>query len=89
MVLTDLRAQIDKIDDELVRLFCDRMEIAARIADYKRENNLPILMPAREQEKLEDVAAKAGPEMAEYTQQLYNLLFELSRDYQHKYSEVV
>ena len=89
MVLNDLRAQIDKIDDELVRLFCDRMEIAAQIADYKRENNLPILMPAREQEKLKDVAAKAGPEMAEYTRQLYSLLFELSRDYQHKYSEVV
>lgn len=89
MDLKELRAEIDKLDDELVRLFVRRMEICAQVAEYKKENNLPILMPAREQEKLADVAGKAGPEMADYTRHLYTLLFELSRDYQHKHSEVV
>ena len=64
MELKDLRAEIDNIDDELVRLFGARMEIAAQIADYKKEHKLPILMPAREREKLQDVAKKATPEMA-------------------------
>ena len=89
MDLKELRAEIDKLDDELVRLFVRRMEICAQVAAYKKENNLPILMPAREQEKLLDVAEKAGPEMAEYTRKLYHLLFELSRNYQSKYTEVV
>ena len=89
MDLTELRTQIDRIDDEMVRLFVQRMDICARVADYKKANGLPVLMPAREQEKLADVTRKAGPEMAEYTRQLYTLLFELSRDYQHKHSEVV
>jgi len=84
MKLKDLRTEIDKIDDELVRLFGARMEIAAQIADYKRENNLPILMPAREREKLLDVAKKASPDMANYTRVLYSMLFELSRSYQSK-----
>ena len=84
MELKDLRSEIDKIDDELVRLFGARMEIAAQIADYKKENDLPILMPAREREKLQDVAKKAGPEMANYTRVLYSMLFELSRSYQAK-----
>ena len=84
MDLKDLRSQIDAIDDEMVRLFAARMEIAAKIADYKKENNLPILMPAREREKLQDVAKKAGPEMANYTRVLYSMLFELSRSYQSK-----
>ena len=84
MELKDLRTEIDKIDDELVRLFGARMEIAAQIADYKKENNLPILMPSREREKLVDVAKKAGPEMANYTRVLYSMLFELSRSYQSK-----
>ena len=41
-------------------------------------------MPAREREKLQDVAKKAGPEMAGYTRTLYTMLFELSRSYQSK-----
>ena len=84
MDLKELRNEIDMIDDELVRLFGKRMDIAAKIADYKKENNLPILIPAREREKLADVAQKAGPEMANYTRVLYSMLFELSRSYQSK-----
>ncbi len=84
MDLQELRLEIDKIDDELVRLFGQRMEIAAQIADYKKENCLPILVPAREREKLQDVAQKAGPDMANYTRVLYSMLFELSRSYQSK-----
>ncbi len=84
MDLSELRSQIDTIDDELVRLFGQRMEVAAQIAEYKKNNNLPILVPAREREKLQDVAEKAGPEMETYTRVLYSMLFELSRSYQSK-----
>ena len=84
MDLTQLRNEIDKIDDELVKLFGQRMDVAAQIADYKKENKLPILVPAREREKLADVADKAGTEMANYTRVLYSMLFELSRSYQSK-----
>ena len=84
MDLKDLRAEIDKIDDELVRLFCARMDVAAQIADYKKEQGLPIFHPGREREKLQDVAKKAGPDMENYTRVLYSMLFELSRSYQAK-----
>ena len=84
MDLQELRTEIDNIDDALVRLFVQRMDIAAKIADYKKQNNLPILVPVREREKLMDVASKAGPEMANYTRVLYSMLFELSRSYQSK-----
>lgn len=89
MDLNGLRSRIDRVDDDIVRLFCERMEIAAQIADYKKAQNLPILMPAREREKLLDVAKKAGPEMADYTRVLYSMLFELSRSYQSKRSGVL
>ena len=84
MDLQDYRKEIDAIDDELVRLFSKRMDVAARIADYKKAENLPIFVPAREREKLTDVSQKAGPEMANYTRVLYSMLFELSRSYQSK-----
>ena len=84
MDLNEIRSEIDKIDDELVRLFCQRMHVAAQVADYKKANNLPIFQPARERAKLQDVAEKAGPEMANYTRVLYSMLFELSRSYQQR-----
>lgn len=84
MELKDLRSEIDKIDDELVKLFVQRMEVSAQIAGYKKEKSLPIFVPAREREKLADVAEKAGPEMANYTRVLYSMLFELSRSHQSK-----
>ena len=87
MDLNNLRSEIDKIDDELVKLFGQRMELSAQIADYKKQNRLPIYVPARERAKLQDVAEKAGPEMANYTRVLYSMLFELSRSYQAKLSD--
>ena len=86
MELKELRQEIDKIDDSLVELFRARMEVAAKIADCKKEEGIPILVPAREREKLQDVAQKAGPEMANYTRVRYSMLFELSRSYQSKRS---
>ena len=84
MDLKEIRAQIDNIDNDLVHLFTKRMALSAQVADYKKENNLPIYVPAREREILQEVATKAGPEMANYTRVLYSMLFELSRSYQSK-----
>ena len=84
MDLKQLRKEIDGIDDQLVQLFAQRMAVSARIADYKKEHDLPIFVPSREQEKLLDVAQKAGSDLQVYTKVLYDLLFELSRGYQSK-----
>ena len=37
------REQIDRIDDEIVRLFSERMAVAGEIAEYKKENGTRIL----------------------------------------------
>ena len=89
MDIQQLRGQIDEIDDELVRLFIRRMDVASQIADYKKEHDLPIFVPARERETLAEVAKKAGPEMANYARVLYSMLFELSRSYQGKRNETL
>lgn len=83
MDLTHLRNQIDEIDKELVDLFVRRMEIAAQVAEYKRVNNLPIKVPAREQEILQKISEIAGVEMEAYVRGLYTEIFELSRAYQN------
>lgn len=78
------RQEIDRIDDELVRLFGERMAVAGKIAEAKRANNMPILDVRREREKLADVQSKADAEFESYVGVLYSLLFELSRSYQEK-----
>lgn len=88
MDLTEIRQEIDGIDQELVRLFCARMNLSAQVADYKKANNLPIFVPARERAILQKVAQMAGPEMENYTRVLYSMLFELSRSYQSKRNNI-
>lgn len=80
----EARKKIDEIDDKLVGLFAQRMETAAQLAQFKKENSLPVLDVAREREKLRAVVSEAPVELKEYTQLLYSLMFELSRSYQNK-----
>ena len=84
MDIQQIRDKIDQVDDQLVQLFVERMGLSAQIADCKKANDMPIYVPAREREILQEVAQKAGPDMANYTRVLYSLLFELSRSYQSK-----
>ncbi len=82
------REQIDKIDDEMVRLFQERMAVAGKIAEVKKGSNLPVLDVKREREKLADVQSKAEKEYESYVRILYSLLFEMSRSYQQKKLDV-
>lgn len=84
MNLDELRLEIDKIDSEMIKLFSERMDISAQIAEYKKENNLPVYDPVREEKKLEDISALLPEEKREYGKKLYSLIFELSRELQDK-----
>ncbi len=82
MSLEQYRDEIDQIDRELIPLFLRRMEVAAKVGQYKQENKLPILDSKREREKQAQVAALVPKEQQTYAHSLYDLLFELSRSYQ-------
>ncbi|MGJ1203208.1 chorismate mutase [Sphingobacterium lactis] len=41
--LTELRGQIDKLDDQIIKQIADRMKIAEKIGEFKRDNNVTIL----------------------------------------------
>lgn len=84
MDLKDYREQLDKLDDEMVRLFTQRMELCAKIADFKKKNGLPVLDVRREREKLMNISEKTKPELRDYATSLYSLIFELSRSSQNR-----
>jgi len=58
--LDKLREQINHIDDELMQLISQRMSIAEKIGEYKRNNNVTILQATRWNEVLEKALLKAG-----------------------------
>lgn len=80
----EIRERIDRVDEEIVRLFSERMALAAEIAGIKKREGLPVLDARREREKLADVADRSPEEIREYTPLLYSTMLELSRSYQSR-----
>jgi monofunctional chorismate mutase len=79
-----LRGEIDTIDTEMIELFKRRLDTAGRIAEYKKENGLPVADEKREMKVLEKIAEKAGAEYAEYAQELYRTMFRICRKYESR-----
>ena len=84
MDLQESRAQIDGIDDELVRLFERRMALAGDVAAYKREQGLPVSDRTREREIVSRVTQGMDEQNAAYTKVLFSTLFDLSRSAQDR-----
>jgi chorismate mutase len=74
--LATLREQINQIDDELLTLIGQRMKIADKIGEYKRENNITILQTHRWNEILAKAFVKGD-------------LLGLSKDFITKYFDAV
>lgn len=60
MELADIRAEIDRLDDELVALLCRRMDCSLQVAAYKAAHHLPVLNEEREQQVLDGVRRAAA-----------------------------
>lgn len=48
MTIDDLRAEIDRLDSDLLKIFNQRAVLALRIGELKKESGLPIFDPGRE-----------------------------------------
>lgn len=79
MELSDIRKEIDAIDDELVKLFVRRMKAADQVAEAKRASGRKVLDATREQEVLDRAASVAGSEWAPAARDLLKTLMSLSR----------
>ena len=82
MDLQEIRKEIDVIDRGLLELFLKRMDKTRLVAQYKKENNLPILNASREREIVYNMTKDLPDDMAAYTKILYTTLFDLSRSNQ-------
>ena len=84
-LLEEMRAEIDRIDREMAKLFEERMALAGEVADYKKEYGLPVFDPVREAE----ILARAGervsdPALAQSYRTFQGQVMRISRNHQHK-----
>ncbi|MCL2070206.1 MAG: chorismate mutase [Treponema sp.] len=84
MDLSEFRQKMDELDKGIVDLFQQRMDLSAEIAKFKQENNIPIYDPARERQKLYDLAGTVQENRQAYITSLYSMLFDLSRAEQER-----
>lgn len=82
--LDDYRKEIDEIDKELTRLFEKRMEVVLKVAEYKKENNLPVFNRKREEEVVEkNVGYLKNKSYEECLREFFLSTMEISRSFQH------
>ncbi|MCK9217960.1 MAG: chorismate mutase [Firmicutes bacterium] len=78
-----LRSRIDKIDDELIKLFENRLDIAKRIGDIKRKNNIKVVDLKREEEVIrKNVSMVKNKDYSDLAQCFFKNIIELSKKVQ-------
>ena len=82
--LESLRAQIDIADDKVLAALAERMKIAQKIGELKKENGGAVMDADREAQKLVALQNKAEKILKPYVSRIYSVLFEVSRDLQSK-----
>lgn len=83
--LEELRIRLDEIDDQIVKLYEQRMDVCAGVGEYKIRNGRKVLDRQREREKLESVAEKASNSFnRKGIQELYEQLMSMSRKLQYE-----
>lgn len=82
------REIINSCDKEMIELFKKRMYAASLVAEYKKENNLPILDSKREETIInKNVELLDNKELEDYYLEFFKTLLKVSKDYQKKLNE--
>lgn len=84
MEISQLREEINEIDDAFIHLFEKRMDLVGEIGAYKKERNMPIKNEEREDEIISRLEAKARPEYREFVGRLYRTIFDMACDFEEK-----
>ncbi|MFW9772541.1 MAG: chorismate mutase [Candidatus Heimdallarchaeota archaeon] len=77
-----LRKDIDNIDDRIAELLNKRGEIAFEIGKIKKEHNLKIKQPKRENELIERIGLKSTVYMKKNIQAIWKEIINASRELQ-------
>lgn len=79
MNLDELRNEINDIDGQMLQLFLKRMDLCRNVAQYKKENDLPIMQAGREQQVIDRIKASCPEHMADASAVLFTEIMDISK----------
>lgn len=81
--LEEARAKIEEIDRDMAKLFEARMQAVVQVAEYKKENNIPIFDPVREKALIEkNIQYIQTDDLKRYYTEYFETQLKVSKDYQ-------
>ena len=88
--MDELRDQIEKIDEQMIDLFEERMRVSAKVAAFKKEHGIPVLDEEREKILIKrNVGKVKNRELDVYYKEFFEGVLNVSKKYQHKLMEGV
>lgn len=82
MDLQHLREKINDIDEQILKLFVERMEICLDVAQYKIDNNLPVFQNGREKEIVKKVRENSPDWLENSSELLFTTIMDISKSQQ-------
>lgn len=79
-----LRDEIDCLDDEIKKLFLERMEICRDVGKYKQEHGMPVLDAAREKMLLDSKTSGLSGDDKETIKRLFMAIMDISKEEQRR-----
>lgn len=80
--LQEYRDEIEKIDEELAKLICKRMDVSLKIGQLKKDNYLSIYDPKREESLREKNLSKIEEKYRKGYNEILNVILKVSKDLQ-------
>lgn len=77
--LNEIRKKIDTVDDEILKLFIDRMNLTLDVARYKSKNGLPVFQGDREKAIIKAIKEKTPEEFRQSAAFLFMSIIDISK----------
>ena len=84
MELSEIRVEIDQIDNEIKDLFIKRMDLAEKIVRIKAETGDAIYKPEREKEIIETLTEDVDPSIKGEYKTVIESILSASKHYQYR-----
>ena len=88
--LLDIRKDIDKIDEQIVKLYEERMKLTSDVAEYKINTGKQVFDKEREESKLATLQKKAESDFTRHgIRELFEQIMAMSRKKQYKLLKLI
>lgn len=81
--LDEIRKQINEKDNQMEKLFLERMALCKQVAQYKIDNNMQVFQSSRENQIIDRVREQADDEYKDSVQTLFTSMIDISKFHQY------